>query len=419
MDEESNSLTENLLEEQQKDDTPIAALINPSSEENIDTNIQMSQTEIPVTEGSDLISPSDWERGEVQPSKYQDVSYAIVFLSHLVLMVGYSVVQYIQMTDNADDGASSNNVQDANQSIFAAFFTKQLIPVIIAPIIFASIFISISFIILTKMGEAFISLSVWTSVVLSIIAAVCAFDMGNFILGAMCMLGAAFGACYAIAVRSRIPFAAANLAAGVTAVQSNLGVFLVPCISTLFVFFYLVLWSFSLTVLSGVTQVCPDSGDPCTLEVSNPGWIYPWIFCLFWTIQIVKYGSHCIVAGVAATWYFDPAQASSFCSNAISGSAKRSLTYSFGSICLGSLLVAIVQFLDFIVRSIRQNVAESRERSGFEALLLCCADCILQMVENLMQYFNKWVSIKIGNWHVIMNVFCVATFILSLYGPRL
>eukprot|EP01083_Nonionella_stella_P261534 890409_1 len=131
-------------------------------------------------------------------------------------MVGYSVVQYIQMTDNADDRASSNNGKDANQSIFAVFFTKQLIPVIIAPIIFASIFISISFIILTKMGEAFISLSVWTSVVLSIIAAVCAFDMGNIILGAMCMLGAAFGTCYAIAVRSRIPFAAANLAAGVT-----------------------------------------------------------------------------------------------------------------------------------------------------------------------------------------------------------
>ena len=71
--------------------------------------------------------------------------------------------------------------------------------------------------------------------------------------------------------------------------------------------------------------------------------------------------------------------------------STRSLTSSFGSICLGSLLVAIIQFLDFVVTSLRQNNRD-RGAGGAEACLLCCLDCILHVIEDIMKYFNKWAS---------------------------
>jgi phage-related protein len=77
---------------------------------------------------------------------------------------------------------------------------------------------------------------------------------------------------------------------------------------------------------------------------------------------------HVTIAGVVATWWIAPAEASSFCSAAIFDSLKRALTTSFGSICFGSLLVAIVQALRALA-----NTARSQD-DGF---LLCIAECIL------------------------------------------
>ena len=55
------------------------------------------------------------------------------------------------------------------------------------------------------------------------------------------------------------------------------------------------------------------------------------------------------------TWWFVPAEANSFWSNALSDSLYRATTYSFGSVCFGSLLVAIVQAL----RALEYHARES------------------------------------------------------------
>ena len=63
------------------------------------------------------------------------------------------------------------------------------------------------------------------------------------------------------------------------------------------------------------------------------------------------------------------------------------MTTSFGSICFGSLIVAIVQATRALVNMMRQED---------NSILLCLADCILSCIESLIEYFNKWAYVYVG-----------------------
>jgi len=65
------------------------------------------------------------------------------------------------------------------------------------------------------------------------------------------------------------------------------------------------------------------------------------------------------------------------------------MTTSFGSVCFGSLLVAIVQAL-------RQIANMARNNQDANGLLVCCAQCILGCLESLLEYFNKWAFVYVG-----------------------
>ena len=57
------------------------------------------------------------------------------------------------------------------------------------------------------------------------------------------------------------------------------------------------------------------------------------------------------------------------------------MTTSFGSICFGSLLVAILQAL--------RAVAQSAKENGDAQIFACIAECILGILASILEYFNK------------------------------
>jgi hypothetical protein len=69
------------------------------------------------------------------------------------------------------------------------------------------------------------------------------------------------------------------------------------------------------------------------------------------------------------------------CSPAIQDSFRRATTYSFGSICMGSLMVAIVQLL--------QSMVNRARRHGGQSMVLCILECLLYYIERIAKYFNK------------------------------
>lgn len=72
----------------------------------------------------------------------------------------------------------------------------------------------------------------------------------------------------------------------------------------------------------------------------------------------------------------------------VSASFKFSITYAFGSICLGSLIVAILKTFRLIVRMIATTeTANDNEICRF--INYSCI-CVLLVIENALQYFNEW-----------------------------
>jgi hypothetical protein len=122
------------------------------------------------------------------------------------------------------------------------------------------------------------------------------------------------------------------------------------------------------------------------------------LLSFYWTNQVLGNVVQATVAGAVGTWWFDPEEARGYCSPALTGSLFRSVSYSFGSICFGSLIVAVIQTLRALLENVAQN---SRNRGNDDGgcggeLLLCLAQCLLQLLEQAAEYFNKWAFIYVG-----------------------
>jgi hypothetical protein len=105
------------------------------------------------------------------------------------------------------------------------------------------------------------------------------------------------------------------------------------------------------------------------------------LISFYWGLQVFKNVAHTTVAGTVATFWYNSESA-----GATGSSLKRATTTSFGSICFGSLLVAILQALRALAES-------SREEGSFMG---CICECILGCLQSLMEYFNRWAFVYVG-----------------------
>lgn len=171
----------------------------------------------------------------------------------------------------------------------------------------------------------------------------------------------------------RIPFAAANLNTALTAVKANMGLTVIAYFMMVLALGWTIFW------FMGV-------GD--ALTSSNGGILFLLFVSYYWTFQVLSNTVHVTTAGTVGTWWFVPNEANSCWSPAIQDSFCRATTYSFGSICLGSLLVAIVQALRALAHRARDN--------DDMQLLLCIVDCILACIQDVIEYFNMWAYVYVG-----------------------
>lgn len=111
------------------------------------------------------------------------------------------------------------------------------------------------------------------------------------------------------------------------------------------------------------------------------------IFGIYWGVQVIKGIIQTTVSGTVGCWWFQPHREA-----AVRGSLFRSVTTSFGSICFGSLLVAAVQSLHAILRTINSQHRRitNRNRNLANEFCVCCLGRLLEWVEQALLYFNKY-----------------------------
>lgn len=293
-----------------------------------------------------------------QPTQFRDVIWAIAFLAHLGVMM---FVISANIANNAGDDAASG-------SSYQGLYTLVAISVI-ASIVLTSGAIAMMTRYPTEMiragliFSAFVAFAIFLSSLMS--GNMWMTLVGLFFFGMTCY--------YVKLVWDRVAFAAVNLKTALTAVKSNLGLAVVAYSIMALAFAWLGFW---MTGMAG------------SIDSSNGGVAFLLLVSLYWTYQVLCNTVHVTTAGTVGTWWFVPGEANGCCSTALLDSFRRASTYSFGSICLGSLLVAVVQALRMMAHQARQN--EDAQ------LLACLLECILACIQDIVEYFNKWAYVYVG-----------------------
>jgi hypothetical protein len=187
----------------------------------------------------------------------------------------------------------------------------------------------------------------------------------------------------------RLPFAAANLNVALAAITTNHGLlFIAFAISILINFVYSVL---CLLVHAGSFSQheidTDDTDQPHTFMLLFS------IVMYYWTTEVGRNLIHVTTAGVMGTFWFAPDDASTFWSPAIYDSLYRASTYSFGSICFGSLVTTILH----IVHQWIHNAKNVHRRTMVgPSVVLCVLECLSGFLERIITYFNKWAFVYVG-----------------------
>lgn len=300
--------------------------------------------------------------GAQDDGRYRDPVWAVAFIVHLVVMIAIIV---INMTSSlAYDNGHASNLASSYTGMLWLAFVSAVVAVAVA---------SFSLGFMMKHATVLVKISLYFSVAMSGFIGILGLLSGQVYMAVMGLIMFAVGICYAWVVWSRIPFAAANLSTALTAVRANMGLALIAYLSCFLAIGWSMLW------LLGVGRAA---------STENVVVLFLLLLSYYWVHQVITNTVHVTTAGAIGTWWFVPDEASSWNSLAIRESFGRATTTSFGSICMGSLLLALVQAL----RTTRHIIRDNDDCN----IVACLIDCILSCLESIIEYLNKWAYVYVG-----------------------
>eukprot|EP00003_Mantamonas_plastica_P011991 TRINITY_DN2198_c0_g1_i1.p1 TRINITY_DN2198_c0_g1~~TRINITY_DN2198_c0_g1_i1.p1 ORF type:complete len:450 (+),score=86.66 TRINITY_DN2198_c0_g1_i1:577-1926(+) len=229
--------------------------------------------------------------------------------------------------------------------------------------------------VIKKYANVLIKITMWASVVWNLIGAIVMFSTQLYFAGVIFLCWAIASAAFYWWWRARIPFATVMLETVAELLQRFPGTIAVAYGALLTQFVWLVIWLFA-------------AAAALTLDADHKNWIAVFlVFSFFWTSQVIKNIVHTTTSGTVASWYFLN-NTTAMPKNPTRKSLTRAVTTSFGSICFGSLLIAVIKTAHTIVRWARDRIENTR--------VLAAIDVILGCLENLVHYFNHYAFTQVA-----------------------
>lgn len=348
--------------------------------------------------------------GSAPRPKCNDAPWAILFLVNLAGMIALGVLDLPRLGSSwsaATAGAEHPSTKAASDAPAYTLGAVILVPSIITGCITAYVVIMM----MAKNAKCMFNTMFGLSIGLMCADVVLLFMTGttsDMFTAIMLIIIILFHLFFWCAVQAFLPFAVACVETCIT--------FLTKHPTTLFLGFIslvpLVVWLLYSGLLMFVTVMDAVIATPegsrvhfTTVQNAKITWI---AFSFYWTQQVIQNIVHVSVCGAFASWYFNSADAES----PVWPAVGRACTWSFGSISLGSLLVAIIRTLRFMLSRDRA------EGGGGLLELLCnlCADCILQCLEQILELFNKYAFTYIA---IYGQPFCEAgKSVLNLFERK-
>ncbi|KAK3374141.1 plasma-membrane choline transporter-domain-containing protein [Lasiosphaeria ovina] len=188
----------------------------------------------------------------------------------------------------------------------------------------------------------------------------------------------------------RIPFSALMLKTAID-VSKNYGhVYAVSAIGgflgTVFAAWY------SVTLVAVYVKYEPSTNNPACNQGAGGcgsgkviGLIVFITFASYWISEWLKNTIHTTISGVYGSWYFN---SRNLPTKVTRGALRRSLTYSFGSISLGSLVVAIINMLRQVCSIAQQQSAA--DGNIVSTILWCVLGCLIGLLDWAVQFINRY-----------------------------
>jgi hypothetical protein len=113
-------------------------------------------------------------------------------------------------------------------------------------------------------------------------------------------------------------------------------------------------------------------------------------FAGYWITEWMKNTLHTTIAGVYGSWYFCSGKPGGMPSGATRGAFRRAITYSFGSISFGSLIVALINMLRQACSIAQQQ--EAAQGNTIASIAFCCLGCFIGILDWAVSFINRYAS---------------------------
>lgn len=196
-------------------------------------------------------------------------------------------------------------------------------------------------------------------------------------------------------MRSRIPLTIAILRTIVLAMKNcpqTLGIsFFGTIVATAFgmLFSAVVASTYMKYDPSNTNAGCNVNGGSCS-HAKLIGVLVIVFFCGYYISEVIRNVIHCTNAGVFGSWYYRYKSDQGMPRWPALGAFKRSMTYSFGSICFGSLIVSIIETIRQLLQLAKQAAVASTDSQTVVRIVFFLIDMLVGFIQWLAQYFNHY-----------------------------
>lgn len=131
------------------------------------------------------------------------------------------------------------------------------------------------------------------------------------------------------------------------------------------------------------------------------------IFASLWMLNFLHFFAWTSLAGATTHWFFfreHPGERPC-CGVPLLGALWRTFRYHLGSVALGSLLVAVVQFVRFLFEYMDAQCKRIKDGSRLASLLLACTRCCLWCFEQCLKFITSYAFVFVA---LNGDSFCVA-----------
>ncbi|CAK8986481.1 Protein PNS1 [Durusdinium trenchii] len=144
-------------------------------------------------------------------------------------------------------------------------------------------------------------------------------------------------------------------------------------------------------------------------SAAKMGLMFLYALIYYWGSQVCLNTAFTACSGVFCRWYFDKDQGSPAAS-----SLKVAWTSSFGSICYGSFVVAVVRAIEFLVRQCRREAYE--EGNYVTCVLLCIVEQLIGCVGDILEWISNFAYVQCALRGLGFCDACRATFAINTYS---